>query len=82
MVALSLTGLLAGLALGLLALAGFAWAWRRGQFDRLDEQAHLVFEARDYGLDRPWESPAQQAQRRRERGGLEAPCPGEWGGAS
>jgi cbb3-type cytochrome oxidase maturation protein len=46
-VALSLTGLLAGLALGVLALAGFAWAWRRGQFDRLDEQAHLVFESRD-----------------------------------
>ncbi|HEX7117475.1 MAG TPA: cbb3-type cytochrome oxidase assembly protein CcoS [Longimicrobiales bacterium] len=76
----SLTVLLAGVALGIIALLCFAWAWRRGQFDDMDTQAHLVFEARDLRLKRPWETLQQRADRLRYGRPLD-PEPGEWGGA-
>ena len=69
------------LLLGGLALFAFAWAWRRGHFTRLDEQARVIFDARDLRLARPWETPAQQAERRRRYGAPETPAPGEWGGS-
>ncbi|HEX6939293.1 MAG TPA: cbb3-type cytochrome oxidase assembly protein CcoS [Longimicrobiales bacterium] len=72
--------LLTGVALGVIALLCFVWAWRRGQFDDLEAQAHLVFEPRDLRLARPWETAAQRADRLRFGEPLE-PEPGEWGGA-
>lgn len=66
--------------IGLLGLAGFAWAWRRGHFDDLEDQSRVIFTERDYRLDRPWETPAQKAERREAHGVLRSPRPGEWGG--
>jgi cbb3-type cytochrome oxidase maturation protein len=81
MVPSSIVAILTGLVLGAIALATFAWAWRLGAFDDLEEQAHVIFEPRDWRLQRPWESPAQQEERRRLYGEPIEPEPGEWGGA-
>lgn len=80
MIPYSTTVALTGLLLGLIAIAAFAWAWRRGAFDDLDEQARVILDSRDYRLARPWETPAQQEERRRLYGALIEPEPGEWGG--
>lgn len=77
----SLAVVLTGLFLGAIALAAFAWAWRRGQFEHLDAQAHVIFDPRDYRLERPWETEAQREERRRLYGEPVEPEPGEWGGA-
>lgn len=77
----SLAVVLTGLLFGVLALVVFAWAWRRGQFRNLDDQARVIFEPRDYLYERPWETPEQRAQRVLEYGPLIRPVPGEWGGA-
>lgn len=77
----SLAVILAGLVIGGLALLAFAWGWRRGQFDHLDRQARVIFDSRDYLLDRPWETQEQRAERQAQHGPLIAPRPGEWGGA-
>ncbi|MFQ5827785.1 MAG: hypothetical protein ACE5JD_01325 [Candidatus Methylomirabilia bacterium] len=86
MVPVSFTVTLFGLAAGglafSLALAAFAWAWWSGQFRRLDTQARVIFEPRDYRLERPWESAIQRAERRGRYGPSEDPRPGEWGGAT
>jgi cbb3-type cytochrome oxidase maturation protein len=78
----SLAVVLTGLGLGLLALAAFAWGWWRGQFHDLQTQARVIFEPRDDRLERPWETPAQRAERTREFGPLISPSAGEWGGSS
>jgi len=78
----SLAVLVTGAILGGLALGAFAWAWRRGHFDDIERQAHALFDERDYRLERPWESPAEQEERRRLYGEPLAPEPGEWGGAT
>lgn len=75
----SLTVVLTGLGLGILALGAFAWAWRRGQFDDLRAQARVILDPRDDRLERPWETPAQRAERERQYGELLPPEPGEWG---
>lgn len=77
----SLTVMLTGLLLGFMALAAFAWAWYHGQFDHLEAQSHMVFDAMDDQIDRPWETPLERAERRARHGALVAPAPGEWGGA-
>jgi cbb3-type cytochrome oxidase maturation protein len=77
----SLTVLLTGLFLGAIALGAFVWAWRRGQFDHLEAQAHVIFDERDYRLERPWETEAEREERRRLYGEPVPPDPGEWGGA-
>lgn len=69
-----------GVLLGIIALGAFAWAWRRGHFDRLDRQAHIIFDERDMRLERPWESERQRARREARYGPLIEPSPGEWGG--
>jgi len=75
----SLVVVLTGLGFGLLALAAFAWGWRRGQYRDLSAQARVIFDARDMRLDRPWETAQQRAERAREFGALEPAPPGEWG---
>jgi cbb3-type cytochrome oxidase maturation protein len=77
----SLAVIAAGLILGLVALAAFAWAWRTGAFRQLDRQAHVILDERDLRLERPWESPRQQAERVAACGELLPPRPSEWGGA-
>jgi cbb3-type cytochrome oxidase maturation protein len=74
--------LLTGVVLGGLGLLAFAWAWRRGHFGDLDAQSRVIFDERDYRLERPWESPEQREERRRLYGEALAPEPGEWGGGS
>lgn len=76
----SLAVVLTGLGLGLLALAVFAWAWRAGHFRALRAQARVILDPRDYRVERPWETPAQRAERVREFGAPVPPSPGEWGG--
>ena len=77
----SLAVIVAGLVLGMLALVAFAWAWRRGQFARLDAQALVIFDQRDLRLERPWERPDQRAERRELYGPPLPPAKGEWGSA-
>ncbi len=77
----SLIVILGALVMGFAALGAFYWAWRRGHFDHLEAQAHVIFEERDYRLERPWEDEAQREARRQAYGEPIAPEPGEWGGA-
>ncbi len=78
----SLTVTLATTILGLLTVAVFVWAWRKGQFDRIDQQALLPLDDDDLDVPRPWETPAQRAERAKDFGPPRhvAP-PGAWGGA-
>lgn len=78
----SLTVTLAITLLGLLTVAVFVWAWRKGHFDRINQQALLPMDDDDFNVTRPWETPAQQAQRVDDYGPTHAPVtPGVWGGA-
>ena len=78
----SLAVIVTGLVLGMIALCAFAWAWWRGQFDDLDAQSRVIFDERDYRLERPWETAAQREERERLYGEPVPPRPGEWGGAA
>jgi len=75
----SLAVAVTGLALGVLALGAFAWAWRHGQFGHLHAQSRVIFEPRDFRLERPWETATQRAQRELEFGAPETAAPSEWG---
>jgi cbb3-type cytochrome oxidase maturation protein len=75
----SLVVALTGVALGLLALAVFAWGWRHGQYRDLRAQAHVILDARELRFERPWETPEQRAERARAYGALTVAPPGEWG---
>ncbi|HYW50304.1 MAG TPA: hypothetical protein VE861_06850 [Gemmatimonadaceae bacterium] len=78
----SLTVTLAITILGLLTVAAFAWAWRLGHFDRIGPQALLPMDDDDFSAARPWETPAQTAERVADFGPpRSAPTPGVWGGA-
>lgn len=78
----SLTVMLAITILGLLTVAAFAWAWRKGHFDRINQQALLPMDDDDFDVARPWESPAQRAARVQEFGPPRTVVtPGVWGGA-
>jgi len=57
------------------------WAWRRGLFDDLEAQSRVIFEARDWRLQRPWENAVDRLAREVAYGAPEAPDAGEWGGA-
>ena len=82
MIPSSLAVIVATAALTLLAAAMLAWAWWRGYFDDLDAQSRVIFEPRDWRLERPWESPVDRLERETTYGAPIAPAPGEWGGAA
>lgn len=66
--------------MGFLMMGAYLWAFLTGQFEDLDKQALLIFEARDFRLAREWELPTQCAERIEKYGPPVAPGPGEWGG--
>lgn len=80
MVPYSMIVAITGLLLGLAAIGAFIWAWSRGAFENIDDQARVILEPRDYRLIRPWETPEEQEERRELYGDLVEPAPGEWGG--
>jgi hypothetical protein len=57
------------------------WAWRRGLFRDLEAQSRVIFEPRDWRVERPWESAEDRLARKLAFGPPEAAAPGEWGGA-
>ena len=69
-------------ALVLLAVGGFAWAWRWGQFTALDAQSLVIFDADDLRYERPWESPTQRQARIAAYGPPVPAKPGQWGGTT
>ena len=82
MIPSSVPVILATAALTLLGALVLAWGWRRGFFDDLEAQSRVIFEQRDWRVERPWETPAQRRQREATHGEPVAPAPGEWGGAA
>ena len=80
MIPTSLAVLVMVLPLGALGFGAVLWAWRRGAFDKLNEQSRVIFEPRDLRMERPWESPGQRAERGDAYGEPEPAEPGEWGG--
>lgn len=58
------------------------WGWRQGFFSNLDAQSRVIFDERDWRVERPWESPAEQLTREVAFGPPEPARPGEWGGAA
>lgn len=77
----SLAVAIATVAMTLVPALLLFWAWRRGLLRDLEAQSRVIFEPRDWRLERPWESPADQLTREVAWGPAEAPEPGEWGGA-
>ena len=71
--------ILAGLATVAAALGAFAWAWWRGQFTDTDAQRHVIFDARDLRVERPWETAGERAARAARYGAPSAAHRGEWG---
>jgi hypothetical protein len=71
----STTIVLAAVALTLAPALVLAWAWRRGHLRHLEAQSRIIFQPRDWRVERPWESPAE----RLTCGELVPPVPGEWG---
>lgn len=82
MIPSSLPLIVATAALTLLAVAVLAWGWRRGFFSNLEAQSRVIFEPRDWQLERPWETPLQQLERQVAHGEPLPPEQGEWGGAT
>ena len=82
MIPSSLPVIVATAALTLIAALFLAWGWRRGYFRNLDAQARVIFEPRDWQLERPWETPVQRLQREAAYGEVIPPERGEWGGAA
>ena len=82
MIPSSLPVIVATAALTLLAAAVLAWGFWRGFFRDLDAQSRVIFEPKDFRLERPWETAVQRLEREMNYGERVAPTPGEWGGAS
>lgn len=78
----SLAVAIATVAMTLVPALVLFWAWRRGYFRDLEAQSRVIFEPRDWRLERPWESPAEALTREVAFGPPEPPGPGEWGGAA
>lgn len=78
----SLIVTLATTLLGLLTVAVFVVAWRKGHFDRIGQQALIPLDDDDFNVARPWENASQRAERVEEFGPPRAVrTPGIWGGA-
>jgi nitrogen fixation-related uncharacterized protein len=77
----SLVVAIATVAMTLIPALLLFWAWRRGLFRDLDAQSRVIFDDRDWRVERPWESPAERRAREAAFGPAEPPRPGEWGGA-
>jgi len=78
----SFTVTLAITLLGLLTTAVFVWAWRRGHFDRINQQALIPLDDDDFSAARPWETASQRAERVEDFGlPRKTVTPGIWGGA-
>ena len=77
----SLAVALATVAMTLVPALVLFWGWRRGFFRDLDAQSRVIFEPRDWRVERPWEAPADRLTREVAYGPPVAPRPGEWGGA-
>lgn len=82
MIPSSIPVIVATAALTLLGALVLLWAWWRGFFHDLDAQARVIFEPRDWRVERPWETPVQRLERETAYGDTVAPVPGEWGGAA
>jgi hypothetical protein len=78
----SLVIVLATVILTLVPALVLTWAWRRGYLRDLEAQSRVIFEPRDWRLQRPWETPAEQLTREVAYGAPIAPAPSEWGGAA
>lgn len=76
----SLVVAIATVAMTLVPALLLLWAWRRGLFRDLEAQSRIIFEERDWRVERPWESRADRLARR-ALGPAEPARPGEWGGA-
>lgn len=77
----SLVVAIATVAMTLVPAVLLLWAWRRGLFRDLDGQARVIFDARDWRVERPWESPRDRAVREMAFGPSVEAQPGEWGGS-
>ena len=55
------------------------WAWRAGFLRNWDAQSRVIFEPRDFVVERPWETPVQRVRREAAYGDLVPAVPGEWG---
>jgi nitrogen fixation-related uncharacterized protein len=77
----SLAVALATVAMTLVPALVLLWGWKRGFFRDLDAQSRIIFEPRDWRLERPWESATERLTREVAFGAPESPAPGEWGGA-
>ena len=75
----SIAIVLATVALTLVPALVLAWAWRRGHLRHLEAQSRVIFEPRDWRVERPRESPAERLTREVAYGELVPPVPGEWG---
>ena len=82
MIPSSLPVIVATAALTLLAALVLAWGYWRGYFRDLDAQSRVIFEPKDFQLERPWETPVERLERETNYGKLVPPAPGEWGGAA
>lgn len=82
MIPSSVAVIVATAALTILGALVLIWAWRRGFFNDLDAQSRVIFEPRDWRIERPWETPVQKLERETAFGEPVAPHRGEWGGAS
>lgn len=77
----SLVVAIATVAMTLIPAVLLFWAWRRGLFRDLDTQSRVIFDARDWRVERPWESPKDRLAREIRHGPPAPAEPGEWGGA-
>jgi nitrogen fixation-related uncharacterized protein len=77
----SLMVAIATVAMTLIPALLLFWAWRRGLFRDLETQSRVIFDARDWRVERPWESATDRLAREMTWGPPEPAEPGEWGGA-
>lgn len=77
----SLMVAMATVAMTLIPALVLFWAWRKGLFQDLEGQSRVIFDERDFRVERPWESDAEQLEREVAYGPPTPALPGEWGGS-